>query len=129
MASIGSLAPDRSTLPHEAADAAAGSPDAARQSALAQAASLQLPEPAATVAAAGQDLLGLAGRIGATGRASSSLAEAGVLPRADGLPTGPRSPDLASALARLSPETDTAALAGLDAATADALVPLVDAVA
>lgn len=89
-----------------------------------------LPPEAARVADAGQDLLALAAGIGQAGGPSAALAAAGVLPAPQAGPAV-RSPDLAAALARLDPASGSAdaALAGLDAAEARALVPLVDAVA
>jgi hypothetical protein len=89
------------------------------------------PDPAQQgfgVPATAQALLGLADRAGGTLGAGDTLATLGVLPATG---PGPRSPDLASALARLGPQAaaDGAFAAALDPATAAALVPVVDAVA
>jgi len=89
-----------------------------------------LPTQASGVANAGKGLLDLAQRIAQTGGPSEALAAAGVLPAPQAGPAGARSADLATALARLDPASASSdAFAGLDPAQAQALVPLVDAVA
>jgi hypothetical protein len=107
------LAPPAQVAPSAGAAALAPAPDALH---------------AAGVPAAGQKFLEMADRAGQADSAAATLAAVGALPAAG--PAAARSPDLASALARLgSGAPDEAFLAALDPATAQALVPLVDAVA